>query len=315
MFRLPFFFVLVTLFSASLSTSTVFGQTEQKFSETIGPISKVSQVAGDLKFTEGPTSDDQGNLYFTDIPANKIYKWTSEGELEVFLEPSGHANGLLWTAKYGLLACQMDGQVVAIDPSDRSLKVLAKEYQGNRFNAPNDLVVDSSGGIYFTDPLYRAPTPLPQATMGVYYIAANGAVTRVIESLPAPNGINLSPEEKTLYVIPSQEKRMWKYAVTEPGKLGPRQLLCELAQPEGSEGAGSGGDGCAVDNQGNIYITTSLGVQVISPDGERLGIIEFPEHPANVTFGGRNLDTLYVTTRTGLYRAKMSSRGHRFTGE
>ena len=279
MFRLPFFFVLVTLFSASLSTSTVFGQTEQKFSETIGPISKVSQVAGDLKFTEGPTPDDQGNLYFTDIPANKISKWTSEGELEVFLEPSGHANGLLWTAKYGLLACQMDGQVVAIDPSDRSLKVLAKEYQ---------------------DPLYRAPTPLPQATMGVYYIAANGTVTRVIESLPAPNGINLSPEEKTLYVIPSQEKRMWKHAVTEPGKLGPRQLLCELAQPEGSEGAGSGGDGCAVDNQGNIYITTSLGVQVISPDGERLGIIEFPEHPANVTFGGRNLDTLYVTARTGL---------------
>ncbi|MEC7978232.1 MAG: SMP-30/gluconolactonase/LRE family protein, partial [Planctomycetota bacterium] len=270
MFRLPFSFVLVNLFCASLSTSTVFGQTEQKFSETIGPISKVSQVAGDLKFTEGPTPDDQGNLYFTDIPANKIYKWTSEGELEVFLEPSGHANGLLWTAKYGLLACQMDGQVVAIDPSDRSLKVLAKEYQGKRFNAPNDLVVDSSGGIYFTDPLYRAPTPLPQATMGVYYIAANGTVTRVIESLPAPNGINLSPDEKTLYVIPSQEKRMWKYAVTEPGKLGPRQLLCELAQPAGSEGAGSGGDGCAVDTQGNIYITTGLGVQVISPGGERL---------------------------------------------
>ena len=84
---------------------------------------------------------------------------------------------------------------------------------------------------------------------------------------------------------------------------------------EGSEGAGSGGDGCAVDIQGNIYITTSLGVQVISPGGERLGIIEFPEHPANVTFGGRKLDTLYVTARTGLYRAKMNSRGHRFTGE
>jgi gluconolactonase len=306
--------VLTLLALATCSISIGTAQDSTLLEKNIGPVGKMSRVAGDLEFTEGPTPDDQGNLYFTDIPANRIYKVTSDGKLEVFLEPSGHANGLLWTAKYGLLACQMDGQVVAINPKDQSVKVLASKYQGKRFNAPNDLVIDSAGGIYFTDPLYRAPTPLPQETMGVYYIAPDGNVSRVVESLPAPNGINLSPDEKTLYVIPSQEKRMWKYEVTSPGKLGPGKLFCELAQPPGSQGAGSGGDGCAVDTHGNIYITTGLGVQVISPNGKAIGIIEIPEHPANVTFGGPQLQTLYVTARNGLYKAPMKAAGHRLTG-
>lgn len=305
---------LTLLALATCSLSNAVAQDASSLTETIGPVAKMSQVAGDLQFTEGPTPDDQGNLYFTDIPANRIYKVLPSGKLEVFLEPSGHANGLLWTAKHGLLACQMDGQVVAINTKNGSIKVLASEYQGKRFNAPNDLVIDSTGGIYFTDPLYRAPTPLPQETMGVYYIAPNGNVSRVVESLPAPNGINLSPDEKTLYVIPSQEKRMWKYEVTAPGKLGPGKLFCELAQPKGSQGAGSGGDGCAVDTEGNIYITTGLGVQVIAPSGKALGIIKIPEHPANVTFGGPQLQTLYVTARNGLYQAPMKATGHRFTG-
>ena len=278
----------------------------------IGPKGEVRKLHGKLRFTEGPTSDGHGNLYFSDIPANRIYKVDAAGSLSVFLEPSNHTNGLMYN-RGQLLACEMDGRLVAIDVASKEARARASQYRGQRFNAPNDLVVDRAGGIYFTDPHFRAPTPLPQKVVAVYYATADGQVTRLIDNLKAPNGVILSPDEKTLYVIPTLQKQMMAYPVLSPGKLGTGKVFCELQQPEGKDD--TGGDGLTIDTHGNLYITSGLGIQVYDPDGKLLGILSFPEQPANCTFGGPGNHTLFVTARTSLYAVEMETEGHVFPGE
>ncbi len=278
----------------------------------IGPQGDVRKLHGELQFTEGPTFDGHGNLYFSDIPANRIYKVDAAGALSVFLEPSNHTNGLMYN-RGRLLACEMDGRLVAIDVASKDTTALASQYQDQRFNAPNDLVVDRAGGVYFTDPHFRAPTPLPQAVVAVYYAAADGQVTRLIDDLKAPNGVILSPDEKTLYVIPSLQKQMMAYPVVSPGKLGAGKVFCELQQPEGKDN--TGGDGLTIDTQGNLYITSGLGIQVYDPPGKLLGILSFPEQPANCSFGGPGNHTLFVTARTSLYAVEMEAEGHVFPGK
>ncbi len=281
----------------------------------IGPVGKPVKLFTDLKFTEGPAFDLKGNLYFTDIPDNKIYKVDSKGDLSVFLEPSNHCNGLMLDGENNLLACEMDGRLVSINLKDKQVTPLSADYQGKRYNAPNDLVMDRTGGIYFTDPHFRAPEPLPQGTVAVYYRSAEGKVTRLIDDLKAPNGVILSPDEKTLYVIPSMSKEMWAYEVTEPGKIGEGRVFCSLKQQAGYKEPGSGGDGLTIDTNGNLYITSGLGLQVFSPEGKLLGIIEVPEKPANVTFGGKDNASLFITARTSLYRIDTKAKGHRFPGK
>lgn len=278
----------------------------------IGPTGDVKKLFGGLQFTEGPAWDGQSNLYFTDIPANRINKVDAAGDLSVFLEPSGHCNGLMLDGAGTLYACSMDGRLISVDVKTKQVTALADSYDGKRFNAPNDLVIDQTGGVYFTDPPFRAPMPLPQGTEAVYYRAPDGTVTRLIDDRDAPNGVILSVDEQKLYVIPSREQKMWEYPVTAPGKLGKARLFCELVQREGV--TGSGGDGLTIDEKGNLYITSQLGVQVFDPTGKHFGIIEFPEQPANVTFGGKDLRTLYVTARSSLYAVDMDARGHLFPG-
>jgi gluconolactonase len=276
----------------------------------VGPVGKITKLHTGFMFTEGPAADRDGNVYFTDIPNEKIHKIDADGKLSVFREKSNHANGLMRNAKGELVACEMDGQIAAISPDGKERRVIAGEYMGKRFNAPNDLVVDRQGGVYFTDPSFRAPMPPPQGKTAVYYATAKGEVTRLIDDLPNPNGVILSPDEKTLYVIPSGQAEMMKYPVMEAGKLGKGEVFCTLQQPEGKKG--TGGDGLTIDSKGNLYITSGLGLQVFSPAGKALGIIAFPEQPANVTFGGKDLKTLYVTARTSVYTVPMEATGHLF---
>src|SRR6056297_198540 len=275
--------------------------------DPIKPTGDVVKVQGEFAFTEGPAWADDGTLYFTDIPNNVIHQMSAAGKLTDFVQPSGHANGLWTTADGRLLACQMDGQVVAYDRKTKAMRVLAKTFDGKRFNAPNDLVVAADGGIYFTDPLFRAPQPLPQTVQAVYYIAASGEVSRLTGDLPAPNGIGLSLDGKRLYVIPSQSAEMLVYPIEAAGKLGEKSVFCSLRQPAGK--SGTGGDGMTTDVEGNLYITTNLGVQIFDAQGNARGIVEFPEQPANVTFGGPDHKTMYVTARTGLYSVPMPIAG------
>jgi gluconolactonase len=300
---------LFTIALAGLWTSAATAQEVQpKSIEGIGPAGKVERIDGKFDFTEGPVWVGD-SLYFTDIPKARIHRLDGEGKVHVFVENSKRANGLFAHGRGEIYACQMEGRLAAysIDGKER---VLVEKFGEHRFNACNDLVIDKVGGVYFTDPAFSAPKPLPQGKTCVYYLGADGQVSRLIEDLPNPNGVILSPDEKTLYVIPSGQAEMMAYSVESPGKLGPGRVFCKLEQAEGQRNGG--GDGLTVDRRGNLYITSKLGVQVFTPEAKLLGVIQTPEQPANVTFGGKDLKTLYVTARTSVYKIPMYAEGHKF---
>lgn len=279
----------------------------------VGMTGPAKKVHTGFKFTEGPIGDADGNVYFTDIPNEKIHRIDAQGELSVFREKSNFANGLMVNAKGEIIACEMAGAVVAISKDGKERRVIADKHDGKRFNAPNDLVIDKAGGVYFTDPSFRAPMPLPQGKTCVYYADASGKVTRLIDDLPNPNGVRLSPDEKTLYVFPSGQKQMMSYAVEAPGKIGKGKVFCELEQTKA--GGNSGGDGGTVDEKGNVYIATGAGVQIFDPSGKMLGSFKFEEQPSNCTFGGKDMKTLFVTARTSVYSCPMEVAGHRYPGK
>jgi gluconolactonase len=277
----------------------------------LGPVGPVTKVAGDFKFLEGPAAAADGkNLVFTDVADSKAHRVGPDGQVSVFRDPSNNMNGTMFNAAGELVGCEMQGRLVVMNAKGEVVRVLTDAYEGKRYNAPNDLVIDSTGGVYFTDPHFRAPEPLPQGVTAVYYVAADGKVTRLVSDLKAPNGVILSPDEKTLYIIPSMQAEMMAYPIESPGKLGPSRVFCTLAQPEGQ--TGRGGDGLTVDVKGNLYITSALGLQVFDPSGKALGTIKFPEQPANCTFGGPDRKTLYATCRTSLYSVPMEIAGHAF---
>ncbi|HVX10386.1 MAG TPA: SMP-30/gluconolactonase/LRE family protein [Pirellulales bacterium] len=275
----------------------------------IGPKGEVTKVQGEFKFTEGSAADKDGNIYFSDIPANLVYRLAADGKASIFRKPSNHTNGR-FNAQGELVSCEMDGQLVAVSPDGKQVRPLAATYEGKRFNAPNDLVIDRSGGVYFTDPHFLAPDPLPQGVTAVYYVGGGGLVKRLVDDLKAPNGVILSTDEKTLYVVPTMQEEVMAYPIESPGKIGKGTVFCRLEQRPGQQG--HGGDGLTIDTQGNLYITSDLGLQVFDREGKHLGNIEVPEQPANVAFGGSDFKTLYITARTSLYRADMEATGHRF---
>jgi len=274
----------------------------------VGPAGEVKRVATDFGFTEGPAWDGKDSLYFTDVQNARIHKLGGNGEVSVFAEDTGPANGLMFNQAGELVACDMGGQLVAWNVATKEKRVLASEFEGKRFNAPNDLVIDAAGGVYFTDPPFRAPQPLPQGVQGVYYLSADGKLSRVVNDAPAPNGILLSRDEKTLYVLPSMSAEMQAYPIEAPGKLGAVRVFCKLNNPP--ERPSGGCDGATIDERGNLYFTTGLGLQVFNEVGEALGVIEIPEQPSNCTFGGADGKTLYVTARTSLYAIPMHVKGH-----
>jgi gluconolactonase len=274
----------------------------------IVPLGEIEKVATGFRFTEGPAWDpDRGNLYFSDIPANTIHRIDAEDAVTVLTKNSRHANGLLVDSDGRLLACEMDGNLVSYDLTSNKRKRLANTYNDKRFNAPNDLVIDRHGGIYFTDPVFSAPDPLPQTVQSVYYRSTDGKITRVTGDIAAPNGIGLSPDGNRLYVSPTFQSEMLVYQVKGPGSLGQGQPFCQLTQP--AEKENTGGDGIVIDVEGNVYFTTQLGVEIFSPSGDSVGLVRFPEQPANVTFAGTDRKTMVVTARTSVYRVKMPIAG------
>lgn len=269
--------------------------------EGVGPVSEVRRVHSGFQFTEGPAADAAGNVYFTDPRANVIYISHTDGRLSTFLEDTRGANGLMFDAQGRLVVCQGgEGRVVSLDVITIDVKVIADRFDGQRFNAPNDLVLDAHGGVYFTDPAFRAGT---QDKEGVYHVDDKGAVTRVIDDLPRPNGILISADGKTLFVLPSGNPVVMAYPVEAPGRLGKGRMFAALERS---------GDGMTMDSKGNLYVTQpSLnGIVVLSGAGEQLGFLPTPESPSNCTFGGADMKTLFITARTSLYAYRMEVAGH-----
>ncbi|MFD0931077.1 SMP-30/gluconolactonase/LRE family protein [Psychroflexus salinarum] len=262
---------------------------------------EVEKLAGDFVFTEGPSADAEGNVYFTDIPENKIYIWTTDDQLKTFKENTGGANGLYFDKDKNLLICEGQKGVIASINQEGEYKSIATEYNGKRFNQPNDIWADGKGGAYFTDPKYSNDLELPQESMQVYYINSDHTeVTRVTEDLVKPNGLIGTPDSKTLYITDPGANKTYKYSIQEDGLLSNKTLFTDLS-----------GDGMTIDNEGNIYLTTDgkKAIDVFAPSGELISSVKIPEQPSNVSFGGEDLNELYITARTSIYRVKVNKTG------
>ena len=263
----------------------------------IAPGAKVENPAGGFIFTEGPGADAKGNVYFTDIPNNRIHKWSTDGRLTVFRKNSQGANGLYFDKSGNLFICQGGGRkMVVINPAGE-LRVLADNYEGKGFNSPNDLWVDPKGGVYFTDPRYGDRGNM---LMGehVYYLHPGGdKAIRVIDDMTRPNGIIGTGDGKKLYVTDPGAGKTFSYKINPDGTLTDKKLF-----------VAEGSDGMTIDNKGNIYLTTSV-VAVFNPAGEEIGTIEVPERPSNVCFGDKDKKTLFITARTSLYSVRMNVKG------
>lgn len=265
-------------------------------------VKEVEKLAGDFKFTEGPAVDAKGNVYFTDIPDNLILIWTLDNKLDTFRINSGHANGLYFDKDENLLACEGEkGQITSTSP-DGDYTSLATEYNGKRFNQPNDIWPDGKGGVYFTDPKYGGEDKeLPQDGMHVYYINPDHtSVIRVCDDFEKPNGVIGTPDGKILYVTDAQAGKTYKYDIQKDGSLANKTLFVEF-----------GCDGMTIDKAGNVYLTTSgkHAVDIFSPSGELLESIVIPEKPSNLCFGGKDRNQLYITARTSIYRVELDTEG------
>ena len=264
----------------------------------IAPGAAVRRLATGFTFLEGPAADGYGNVYFTDIPNERIHRWTPGEGVTVFREDSGRANGLRFDLDGRLLVCEMGRRRVTAIDVDGVVTVLADRYDGRRLNSPNDLWVDPLGGVYFTDPRYGAADDLDLTGNHVYYVTPDGqTVIQVTVDLVRPNGVVGTSDGSRLYVADHGGGRTYAYDIASDGRLRNRRLF--VAQ---------GSDGMTLDARGNVYLTGD-DVTIYNPGGNPVGSIAVPEPPANLAFGGVDGTTLFITARTSLYTVEMTVTG------
>ncbi|MDP2983611.1 MAG: SMP-30/gluconolactonase/LRE family protein [Candidatus Latescibacter sp.] len=270
----------------------------------IVPGSKVEKLAGGFMFTEGPACDAEGNIYFSDIPNQRIYRWSVNGTLSLFLENTEWANGLGFDGNGVLIACLERGRALVSFDSRGNKTILADIYDNKRLNSTNDLWIDPDGGIYFTDPRYRIRPEqkligaMEQDGEHVYYLSWDRKnLTRVIDDLIRPNGIEGDNGRKRLYVIDNGANKTYMYTIKNNGILNDKKLFTS-----------KGGDGMTIDAEGNVYLTTG-GVTIFNPDGVEIMNIKVPEQTSNVCFGGKYRQTLFITAGTSLYAIRMRMKG------
>jgi gluconolactonase len=263
---------------------------------------RVERLASGFEFTEGPAVDASGDIFFTDLPPERIHKWSvASRTATLFRERSGRANGLFVDRDGNVVACE--GNTRRITSTDRlgNVSVVADRFEGKRFNRPNDLWVDRHGGVYFTDPAYGSAAERELDAEGVYYVRPDrGPVVRVAADLNRPNGIVGTSDGTTLYVAELGGRRTWSYRVRSDGTLEGKTLI-----------VAKGSDGMTVDAAGRLYLTNleSNAVDIYSPAGDLLESIAVPERPSNVTFGGPDRRILFITAQTSLYGIAMRVAG------
>ena len=289
----------------------------------------VERLADGFGWAEGPVwiPENGGYLLFTDVPGNRIHRWSSADGASIFLEPSGlardvsgfrepGANGLIRGPGANILLADHGNRAIAsLDLATRRKTMLATHFQGRRFSSPNDLVRAADGAIYFTDPPYGLEglndSPLKeQPHNGVYRLDPDGSIALIDDSLSFPNGIILSPDGQTLYVANSDpELAIWvAYTLDAEGGVAGRRIFADATAEVGEARPGLP-DGMAVDVQGNLFATGPGGVIVFAPDGTRLGRIETGTAVANCTFGGADGSTLFLASHDMLARVATRTRG------
>ena len=334
MFAVVICFVVVGVVTVSAAESLPSGDPS-----ILSPDAKLEKLFDEAHFTEGPAVALDGTVYFSDITftyesgmqAGHIWMYNpTSGETTVYRSPSGMSNGIKFDAQGRMIVAEgadFGGRrVTRTDMATGKSEIIAGLYEGQPFNAPNDITIDEKGRIYFSDPRYLGHEPLDQPVMGVYRIDPDGSIHRIITDAGKPNGVAISPDQRTLYVVsndngatgfdrlaagaPTHKGRMalLAYDLAEDGTATFREILVDYYPQDGP-------DGLVVDADGNIYVAvrdvTRPGINVYSPTGEELAYIPTEALPTNVAFGrGDASKTLYVTAGNALYRIEVMKDGY-----
>jgi len=269
----------------------------------IAPGAKLQKLAGGFAFTEGPTCDQAGDVFFVDQPNNRIMEWSVDGKLSTFMQPSGHANGMMFDADGNLIACADEhNQLWSIAPN-KKVTVLVKDYQDKYLNGPNDVWVSPNGAMYITDPFYlrtwwdHDKMELPNEE--VFYLSPDRKnLVQVTDDLKKPNGITGTPDGKTLFVADIGANQTWRCDIQPDDSITNKTLFCTM-----------GSDGMTIDNEGDLYLC-GHGVTVFDRTGRRIDHIDVREPwTANVCFGGTNHQTLFITASKSFYSIQMRVKG------
>jgi gluconolactonase len=261
----------------------------------------IEKVDAGFRFTEGPVWSREGFLLFSDVPNNHIRKLVPGERSTVFREDSHGANGNTYDAQGRLYTCESRTRRVVRMDKKGNIEVLAEKWEGKRLNAPNDIVVRKDGHIYFTDPAFGEQADTRELSFyGVYHITPKGVMSLIAKPTGRPNGIAFSPNGKILYVDNSDDRNVRAYDVDRNGEVSNERVV--VSNIDGVP------DGMKVDVKGNLYITAK-GIAVYSPAGKIIQTIDLSETPANCAFGDADLETLYITARTALYRVRLNVKG------
>ncbi len=310
---------------SSYPTIGKINKMDDRLDALIEPDAPIEVIASGFVWTEGPAWNKQGAyLVFSDIPRNVVMKWSESEGLRILMEPSGYtgiddygrepgSNGLLFDSQGRLTLCEHGDRRVSVLTEGGGKLTLADNYRGKRFNSPNDLVYATNGNLYFTDPIYGLPDRQNDSRRemdycGVYLLRPDGEVVLLTKDFTRPNGIGLSPDEKTLYVAQSDSADpVWRsYPISNDGTLGRGKIFFDALSYK-TDGVGNP-DGMAIDQDGNLWATGPGGIYIFSPNGDLLGRIETGEHSSNCAWGDDG-STLYMTVDMYVCRVKTRVKG------
>ena len=287
-----------------ISSTNAQRKNDSKSSEIIADGAQLQLISSQFKFTEGPATDKDGNIFFTDQPNNKIWEYDTNGKLSLFLDNAGRSNGMYFDNEGNLISCADEHNQLWSISTAKKITILVREFNGLHLNGPNDVFVTPDDKIYFTDPYYqrdywtrKAPEIKGQK---VYYLDKNKNISVVIDTLQKPNGIIGTPDGKYLYVADIEGNKTYKYSITKDGTLKDAHLF--VAQ---------GSDGMTIDEKGNLYLT-GKGVTVYNPEGKQIEHIDVDaDWTGNITFGGKENNLLFITASQNIYTLKMKVKGVR----
>ena len=286
---------LVTAAAGLLSLALIAGAGEPN--RVVAPGAKLVELGHDFQFTEGPAADAEGNVFFSDVAASRTYKCSVDGKISTVREKTGHTNGLAFDRDGNLLACEgEDGRLESVDPHGK-VTILADQYDGKRFNQPNDLWIDPEGGVYFSDPIYGRGRRAQDGECVYYLSPDHKKVIRVIDDMVRPNGLVGTPDGKLLYATDWGDKKTYKYDIAADGTLSNKRSFAPV-----------GADGMKIDSEGNVYMAEK-DILVYDPAGNRIGEIDVPTQPTNLCFAGKDGQTLFITARTSIYSLRMRVKG------
>ena len=282
-----------------------------KLLELIDADAELTQLGTGCEFTEGPVWHAEGKfLLFSDIPANKMKKWTAEEGITNFRVPSGKSNGLTYDKQGRLVTAEHANRRVSRTEADGTVVTIASHYEGKRLNSPNDVIVKSDGSIYFSDPPYGLTADYGVEGeqdldfQGVYRLSPDGqTVTLLVDDFDRPNGLCFSPDESILYINDTERMHIRVFDVQSDGTIANGRIF---AEEEGEDGVP---DGMKIDVHGNVYLTGPGGIWIFDPSGEHLGVIQISEQAANLGWGGDDWSTLFITASTSLYSIQCKVSG------